>query len=354
MGRALRLLSLLAVVVVLFVSARAEAAQPARVLVFRADPPSPVLEEALLRVRGELAAVGLLVEVRPIEEAPRGDTSVAQGTYGVLVLDQSANLVRIRAYSPDSAVPVEQQVDSTDPHVDPEVIAVRAVETLRAVMLEYARRARDKDEELPAPVSGFTRIGPAKKKEPPLPPQMREAERASRPTPVRPWLELRVGPDLSLDTTALAPSAGLSAAVRLHPDLWFLELGAGTTLLPAKLSRAAGDVDVERSMLDLRAGMTFRPSLVFEVSWSAGGGVASYGVSGRANAGYVGRSERHVSPLFTAVFGCALWPSQNLGAYASALSAFPLDAPRVRVAAEDVATAKQPELGGSIGLAARL
>jgi hypothetical protein len=324
------------------------------VLVFRAEPPSPVLEEALLRVRGELAAVGLLVEVRPIEEAPRGDASAVQGTYGVLVLDQSANLVRIRAYSPDSAVPVEQQVDSTDPHVDPEVIAVRAVETLRAVMLEYARRARDKDEELPAPVSGFTRIGPAPKKERPPPLKASESQQAPLTTPVRPWLELRLGPDLSLDTTALAPSAGLSAAVRFRPDFWFLELGAGTSLLPAKLARAAGDVEVERTMLDLRGGMTFRPSQPFELFLSAGGGVASYGVSGRANAGFVGRSARHVSPLVTALFGCALWPSQNLGAYASALSAFPLDAPRVRVDAKDVATAKQPELAASIGLAARL
>jgi hypothetical protein len=146
----------------------------------------------------------------------------------------------------------------------------------------------------------------------------------------------------------------LSAAVRFRPDFLYLELGGGTTLLPAKLSRAAGDVEVQRSMLDLRAGMAFRPSQLFELFLSAGGGVASYGVSGRAEAGYIGRSERHVSPLVSAVFGCELWPSPNLGAYASALSAFPFDAPRVRVDAADVATARQPELAASIGVAARL
>jgi hypothetical protein len=159
---------------------------------------------------------------------------------------------------------------------------------------------------------------------------------------------------LSLDATDLAPSVGLSAAVRFRPDFLFLELGGGTTLLPAKLSHVAGDVEVERSMLDLRGGVAIRPSQGVELFVSAGGGIASYGVSGRAKEGYVGRSERHVTPLVSTVFGGELWPSQSLGAYASGHAAFPMDAPRVRVDAEDVATAKQPEFAGSIGLAVRL
>jgi hypothetical protein len=327
-------------------------AVPARVLVFRPEPPSPVLEEAIVRVRGELGAVGLLVEVRPIEEAPRSDSSVTgQGTYGVLVLEHAGDYVRVRAYSPDSAIPVEQQVDSNDPHVDAEVIAVRAVETLRAVMLEYARRAREKDEDIPDPVTGFTRIGATPKK--PAPPAPKPA--APRPSELRPWFGMRAGPELALDTTRLSPNAGVSAAVRIIPDTYyFFELGGSMNLLAAGLSRAAGDVEVDRSLLDLRVGGLLRLSPVFDVFASAGGGVGSYGVVGRPGEGFVGRRARHLSALVSGSFGCELFPTRRFGAYASLLGTFALDAPRVRVDGRSVATAKAPELAASLGVALRL
>ncbi len=330
------------------------AAAPARVLVFRPEPSSPVLDEALVRVRGELGAVGLLVELRPLEEAQRSDGSFAgQGTYGVLVLEHAGDVVRIRAYGPDTASPVEQQVDSSDPHVDAEVVAVRAVETLRAVMLEYARRARDKDEDIPDPVTGFTRIGPAPKKPSPPPPT---TKRVPRPHAVEyePWFGLRAGPELALDTTALSPSAGLSAALRLRPGPYFFELGGSLNLLSASLSRAAGEVAVSRALLDLRAGGIVRVSETFDVFAAAGGGVGSYGVAGRAEDGFVGRRARHPSALLSALLGCELFPTRHVGAYASLLGTFALDAPRVRVDGRSVATAKAPELAASIGAALRL
>jgi hypothetical protein len=345
--------SILALIGVLLAAVPASAA-PARVLVFRPEPPSPVLEEALVRVRGELGAVGLLVEVRPIEEAPRSDSSVTgQGTYGVLVLEHAGDYVRIRAYSPDSAIPVEQQVDSTDPHVDAEVVAVRAVETLRAVMLEYARRARDKDEEIPDPVTGFTRIGPPPKKPPPPSPPKTPAP-APPALGYRPWFGLRAGAELALDTTRLSPSGGISAALRLSPDVYFLELGGSLNLFAAELSRAAGDVRITRSLLDLRAGGIVRVSDAFDAFAAAGGGIGSYGVVGRAEEGFVGRRARHVSALVSAMLGCEIFPTRHVGAYASVLGTLALDAPRVRVDGRSVATAKTPEFAASIGAALRL
>lgn len=353
-GRLHLLVLVLAVIGALTAAVPAWAA-PARVLVFRPHPPSAVLEEALVRVRGELAAVGLVVEVRPLEEAPRSDGFVtAPGTYGGLLLDQTGEVIRIRAYSPDSSVPVEQQVDSADSNVDAEVVAVRAVETLRAVMLEYARRAREKDEEIPDPVTGFTRIGPAQKKPPRSPPRAPIDTPSPRAGESASWLGLRAGPELALDTTALSPSAGVGAALRLRPRWYFLELGGSVNFLPARASRAAGEVELTRSALDLRAGGVIQLSEALELSLSVGGGAGSYAVRGIAAEGYVGRSTRHFSALASSALACELYPTRHLGAYASVHGTFAFDAPRVRVDGRTVATAKQPELAGSIGVALRL
>lgn len=353
--RELHLLVLILTVIGAFAAAVPAWAAPPRVLVFRPDPPSSVLEEALVRVRGELAAVGLVVEVRPLDEAPRNERSVTgQGTYGGLVLDQSGPLVRIRAYSPDSAVPVEQQVDSSDANVDAEVVAVRAVETLRAVMLEYARRARENDEDIPDPVTGFTRLGPPAKKPAPPSPRARAETPEPRASEFHPWFGMRAGPELALDATALSPSAGVSAALRLRPDFYFFELAGSVDLLPARASRAAGDVELTRSRFELRAGGIVPLSDAFQLFVAAGGGAGSYSVRGIAAEGYVGRRARHVSALAVAALGCEFYPTQHLGAYASAFGTLALDAPRLRVDGRSVATAKQPELAGSIGAALRL
>ena len=345
---------LLTVIGALAAAVPARAASP-RVLVFRPEPPSAVLEEALVRVRGELAAVGLVVEMRPLEEAARNEHPVTgQGTYGGVELDQSGAVIRIRAYSPDSAVPVEQQVDSSAANVDAEVVAVRAVETLRAVMLEYARRAREKDEDIPDPVTGFTRLEAPVQSPRALQPRARAATPSSRTSEVRPWFGLRAGPEIALDGTALSPSAGISAALRLRPDLYFFELGGSLDLLPARASRSAGDVELTRSRLDLRVGAVVPFSDVFQLFVAAGGGAGSYAVRGIADEGFVGRRTHHVSPLATAVLGCELYPTRHLGAYASALGTLALDAPRLRVDGRSVATAEQPEIAGSIGAAFRL
>jgi hypothetical protein len=165
---------------------------------------------------------------------------------------------------------------------------------------------------------------------------------------------VRAGPELALDTTRLSPSAGVSAALRLRPDFYFFELGGSLNLLAARLSRAVGDVELGRSLLDLRVGGVLQPSEGLELFAAAGGGVGSYRVVGRAEEGYVGRRARHASALASAVLGCELFPTRHVGAYASILGTFALDAPRVRVDGRSVATAKRPELAGSIGLTARL
>jgi hypothetical protein len=140
----------------------------------------------------------------------------------------------------------------------------------------------------------------------------------------------------------------------LRPDWFFFELGGGTSLLPARAARAAGDVELTRSQLDLRVGGAVPLSESFELFFAAGGGAGSYGVRGVAEEGYVGRRTRHGSALATATLGCELYPARYFGAYATVLGTLALDAPRLRVDGQSIATAKRPELAGSIGAALRL
>src|SRR3970282_1753578 len=118
----------------------AVAAEPARGVILISQSADPLIDEALIRARGELAGVGLETSVLIAdEETLRSIPSFGAEVYGVLAFERDERHVRIRAYSPDSESPLLQEVDTHKPNVNAEVVAIRAVETLRAALLEYTR-----------------------------------------------------------------------------------------------------------------------------------------------------------------------------------------------------------------------
>ena len=116
-------------------------ADPVRVVVIRPEPSGPLLDEALIRIRGELSAVGLGVEVRsPSPETLEGEPSFGPLDYGLVELRTSESQIEIRAHAPGLDSPVVQLADPHHPGINAEVIAIRTVEALRAAMIQYARR----------------------------------------------------------------------------------------------------------------------------------------------------------------------------------------------------------------------
>ena len=126
------------------------AADPVRVVVIRPEPSGPLLDEALIRIRGELSAVGLGVEIRaPDPETPEGEPTFGPLDYGIVELRATESQIEIRAHAPGLDSPVVQTADPHHPGINAEVIAIRTVEALRAAMIQYARRKQARREALP-------------------------------------------------------------------------------------------------------------------------------------------------------------------------------------------------------------
>src|SRR5690606_40882988 len=100
----------------------------------------PLIDEALIRISGELAAVGLRVEIRPPGSVSDEElVPLDAGDYGAIVLSQQRSRIDIRAYARGLETPVSQSAQRNHPGMDAEVVAVPAVEALRAAMIQYAR-----------------------------------------------------------------------------------------------------------------------------------------------------------------------------------------------------------------------
>src|SRR5690606_17254810 len=125
-GRAALLLLSLLAATWLCDPGRAKAETAGRVLIVTTPDRNALLEEGLVRVRGELAAMGLSTEPRADGEPTRTQPSPAY--QGALVCERFGTWLRIQAWNPEATMPVTQWIDASDPAVDAEVVAVRAVE----------------------------------------------------------------------------------------------------------------------------------------------------------------------------------------------------------------------------------
>src|SRR5262249_35115347 len=122
----------------------------APVLIVTPSNTSPLIDEGVVRVRGELSALGLTTENE--SEGKSSTTSARPAYQGTLVFERFGDWLRIQAWNPNLAMPVTQWIDTSDPSVDAEVLAVRAVEALRAALLPYLRRPPE-PKESPAPAT---------------------------------------------------------------------------------------------------------------------------------------------------------------------------------------------------------
>jgi hypothetical protein len=231
------------------------------VLLLRPIPTSPLLSEAILRIRSELSAGGFEVVVRDspasalqpephalmerAAELPAPSVTLAifgdldKGTASLWVVDRITGKAVVR----------HVEVETSDDRPISEVLAIRAQELLRARLVEVV--VEDERREPPAVVS---------------PPQV---ERAQHPSKL-PFARWRLGLELGLSALAgwgdigpaLAPTARLRVALGDRFWLRLTAMGLGTeprVRAPIGSARVSQDLLLLECAVWLRPGRRLRP-----------------------------------------------------------------------------------------------
>jgi hypothetical protein len=323
--------------------ARAEAP---RVVVTAPRGASALLQESLVRAQGELSAVGLAADVELLEDAPVGQhppPSLRAGVYGLLELEQRGTLLWIHAWVPGATESIDARVNLAAPGMTSEVIAVRAVETLRAAMLQFAEAERGR---VPDAVRGFTRFSaPADVPAPRTP----RAEPSSRSPPLTFW----AGPAVSLHA-GVSPDLGAQLGLLVGPSHAFAAAAFETTLGDLHLVGDHGSADVRRQAVWLQLGVRFRPAGAWEIATRAGAGYAAFSINGDGDAGYRGAASTHGSLALMLGVSSVYWATRAFGLYGSVGGRVATDAPTIIIADEQVVTLDRPSfvvsLGASVGV----
>jgi hypothetical protein len=319
----------------------------ARVVVSAPSDAPALLQEALVRAQGELSAVGLGAEIQRRgpqgSPAPRLDSDV----YGLLELEERGRWLFIHAWAPHAEQAVDARVDLAGAGVTAEVIAVRAVETLRAAMLEFARSEQGR---VPEVVRGFTRFEPPPRQtEPPTQtePTRPAARRQARELP--PPLVVWVGPAVSLHA-GTSPDLGLQLGVLVGGSHLFAAAAFESTLYDLHLTAAHGSAEAKRQAAWIQVGARFRPSHSWEVATRGGAGYAAFSIRGDGDPGYRGLTSSHGSPAVMLGVSTTYWATRGFGVYASVGGRLALDAPTIVIANEQVITLDRPSFVVSLGV----
>jgi hypothetical protein len=316
-------------------------AEPRRVTIQVPAKADALLDEALVRVRGELFAMGLEAEIQTAGTSPI-HPAANPSLEGRLILERDGSWIRIRALGPSSATPAFQELDTRRADVTAEVVAVRAVEALRAMMSSLPEPRAAKPAAAPAP--------PRVQAPPPVsaPPRVAVSLAPRDKGALSVWL----GPTFLYDVprrTSLAAELG----VFWGRSAWFGGVQLGTSLLRAELDDPAGQVYVRRSSALARFGLTFQLSPANELWFVVGSGLARYGVHGEAAPGYVSASGHHTTLLLAGGVGATSWFSSLMGAYLQLDTTFAARAASVHVTAQEIAVLERPTVTAGLGLSLR-
>ncbi len=314
-------------------------AESSRVLLRVPAVSDPVLEEAVIRVRGELSAMGLSAEIITDQLPDGAATAVAEPARGTLTFERDSGWVRIRATGARSNTPVLQELDARRSEITAEVVAVRAVEALRAVVTGLAP---------------LTPPAPAAKPPPAKPAPARTSSSAQSPLIDPGSFSVWAAPSLLHDFGQKGAGVGAELGVTYGYWLCFAGVQANTTLYRASLNVAEGSVDVGRSALLGRAGCALPLAPQLGLFASLGAGLAHYAVDGRAVTGYRAESPRHDSAIWQLGVGGVAWFSRHVGGYARVDASLASSAPTVRVANREVLLLERPLGWAALGVVARL
>jgi hypothetical protein len=297
------------------------------------------LARALVLIRGELSALGLDVQVR-VADAVEFPSPTFETTNEHLTLDVKEGAIVVRVFAAGASVPLLESVDPDGPDVTAEVIAVRAVEALRAARLLPSQAERAAAPKPPAEL-------------PPV--ELPPAELPSvehRPAPMAPQmaiLQLSLGPTF-VQSPHGVPQLSAHAAVLVGSRWGFVALGAEGSVSELAFERKAGSAQVSRRTLFLQLGARVRLRSAWEVSARGGVSYLRYTAKGAAAPGYLQRDLEHGTGAFLLSFRGAYYFVRAFGLYLDVSGLVAFDAARVQLADQDVVSLDRPSVAIGAGV----
>jgi hypothetical protein len=311
------------------------------------------IDETVIRAIGELNALGFDVRVvqRVTEARPTSLDALTPAPAPLLTLVREGRTLLVEAFCPDCATPVHQELDLGNQAVSPEVAAIRAVETLRAALLEYSERTASG---LPESFVHYQRPEPAPvpKKAPQILVKDKQVPPEELPSQVQAshWhIGGFVGPTFATELSPLASDWGWSAAVHAQRELWGAELRVEAPFETRYFERAAGQARL--STLRLAAMLRFRLGAnSLRSGLNLGLGMARYAVDATAAPGYTSDDTVHTTPYVVAEWASTYALSKVIALGLHLAVDVVTDSPVVRISEEEVVRLGLPTLLVGLGL----
>ena len=316
----------------------------ARVALVKPESSDSTIVEAVNRIRGELVAEGfevVVVDVQP-ETDPTGnageDRSGSVATIGLSV-DEGTHIAELRVFdrlTNKTVVRRSPVLDSATPHTA-EVLAVRAVELLRASLLELVMTRPSTSEPAPPPSS-----------------EVRQASRwAARTLPVeteRTW-GFDAGVGVLADFGGIPPA--LVGVVRLRREvvgpfgLRVTFAGLGTA---AHVDVQEGSARVNQGLGLVEGTLALWPKFVVHPVLSLGAGPLFASVEGQASYPYLGKSSSEWALAADAGAGAAIRMGQHFDLALEGHVFVARPYPVVEILGTDAARSGQPSVLGSVSV----
>ena len=344
----------------------APAAAATRVAIVRPAPAGPAVSEALARIEGELAADGfdvvLVDAANAPEDASKGasteatpDDSGAQASISFSV-DMAARTAELRVVDrlTNKAVVRRTPIDETNASRAAEVLAVRAVELLRASLLELMIEAEPPAPATPASAANGT--GEADRRQARAWAAKALPERSdalSRGESHEPRWSFEAGAGVLASTGGVGPAvvSVVRSRYRFRTELAVRATLAGLGTAPRVDSAAGrGNATVAQDLGLAEIVATPWPHALVRPVFSLGAGALYTSVDGQAAAPYLPRRASEWSAAADAGAGVeiALGDRFALALEVHALLAFPY--PVVRFLDDEAARADDPSIMGTLTL----
>jgi len=165
-----------------------------------------------------------------------------------------------------------------------ELLALRAVEVLRARLLKLGVRSGPPPSEEPSPSKRIQPLAPARSE--PL-----------RQTREHPFLWIDLGVSYDFEASALSSYESVRLGVSVSPDArWSISAFSMLPLRPARVSDRTGSADINATLFALAAEGHLNQGR-FQASFGAGGALALLDVEGSARFPFEGQSQRLLTGL---------------------------------------------------------
>ena len=290
-----------------------------------------VLEEARYRVQAELRAAGFRVESvaddAQFEHAPQ-----CEEARGFLSFQVSDEQVEVDALASLGVLPLTQRMDLSAPTTTPEVVAIRAVEGLRAALIQEVRESEKKRREQSKVVLSFTRLEADRPTgvRRPEPQQQQRARGAAQRGGKRvdaPML-FSLGPTLGVGGGTPGLGVELAATWRL-PWVYFGGL-IDASVVPEEWSVPSGTATFRQYSLLVRGGLRLPCGSSVECQLGAAMGLRQISIDAEAaDPNWERVAENHGSALLAGDLLFAFFPGGPWGVGGSARLGGLVDAPRV-------------------------